>query len=251
MKASAIFQILTIIPTFLFGRIVETQNFDDILIYLEQAPSKTMVVCDIDNTLIMPREPLGSVAWGEYLLKRLQSKGVSKKDSEIIEHILWKTIQPCIEVQTVDPRTAEIIEELKRRQIPVLGLTARFPEESWFTFDQLQSVNIDLTPQNELPQKLLQIPLEPAAAYEKGILFSTTLNKKSSVLIKFLELHKMDLGGIIFVDDKLHHVEDVEKTCKMLGIECIGVRFSGADESVKRFDAAKAELQWEFFPNKI
>lgn len=154
-------------------------------------------------------------------------------------------------MKTVDPKTSEVIQELKRRQIPVLGLTARFPEDAWFTATQLQSVDIDLSHQSGLPQVNLKLPLEPYASYEKGILFSTTMNKKSSVFLKFLELHKMDLDCIIFVDDKNHHVEDVENACKKFGIDCIGVRFSGADEHVKRFNSVEAELQWEYFPNKI
>jgi len=252
MKSSIFFQMLTMIPSLLIGSIVETNRFDDILIYIDQtSPRKTIVVCDLDNTLIVPCEPLGSVAWAEYLQHKLQSKGVSKKDSEVVEHILWKTIQPHIEMQTVDPKTSEVINELKKRQIPILGLTARFPEDSWFTFAQLQSVDIDLSLQKDLPQVNLQLPLEPYASYEKGVLFSTTVNKKSAVLIKFLELHKMNLECVIFVDDKHHHVEDVENACKKLGIQCIGVRFSGADEYFKTFNSSKAELQWEIFPNKI
>lgn len=252
MKPSIFFHILTMMPSLLVGSIVETNRFDDILTYINQvSPHKTIVVCDLDNTLIIPCELLGSVAWAEYLQHQLQSKGVSKKDSEVIEHILWKTIQPHIEVKTVDPKTSEVINELKKRQIPILGLTARFPEDSWFTFAQLQSVDIDLSLQKDLPQVSLQLPLEPYALYEKGVLFSTTINKKSAVFIKFLELHKMDLGCVIFLDDKLHHVEDVENACKKLGIECIGVRFSGADEYFKTFNSSKADLQWEIFPNKI
>lgn len=252
MKSSVFFQLLTMIPSLLIGSIVETNRFDDILTYVDQASHhKTIVICDLDNTLIVPCEPLGSVAWAEYLQHKLQSKGVSKKDSEIIEHILWKTIQPHIEVKTVDPTTSAVIHELKKRQIPVMGLTARFPEDSGFTFAQLQSVGIDLSLQKNLPEVSLQLSLEPYASYEKGILFSTTVNKKSSTLIKFLELHQMNLECIIFVDDKHHHVEDVENACKKLGIECIGVRFSGADEYFKTFDPTKANLQWETFPNKV
>lgn len=252
MKSSFFFKILTIIPSLLIGNIVETSRFDDILIYIDQtSPRKTLVVCDLDNTLTVPCDPLGSVAWSEYLQSNLQSKGVSKKDAEVIEHILWKTIQPHIEVKTVDPKTSEVINELKKRQIPVLILTSRFPEDSWFTFAQLQSVGIDLSLQKDLPQVSLQLPLTPYALYEKGVLFSTTVNKKSAVFIKFLKLHKMDLKCVIFVDDKLHHVEDVENACKNLGIEYIGIHYIGADKYFKIFNPSKAEFQWKIFPNKM
>ena len=244
MKFSVFFQMATLIPSLLMSSIVETNHFDDILSYVDQAPSlKMMVICDLDNTLIMPCEALGSVAWSEHLVKKLQSKGVSRKDSETIEYILWKTIQPNIEVKTVDVKTAEVIYNLKKRQIPVLGLTARYPENSLFTFAQLKSVDIDLSLQKDLPIVDLQLPLQ--ASYEKGVLFATTVNKKSDVLLSFLELHKMDLDYVIFIDDKYHHVEDVEKACKNLGIECMGIRFSGADEFFNIFDSFQPEF-WDF-----
>ena len=247
MKIHAFLQVLSMLPSLLMGNIVETSHFEDILTYADRLSQKTIVVCDLDNTLIIPCEPLGSVAWAEYVQKKLQSRGVSKRDSEIVEHILWKAIQPHIEVQTVDPKTAEVIQELKNRGILVLGLTARSPEDAAFTFKQLQSVDLDFSQQHHLPQNPLHLSLEPCALYEKGVLFATTSNKKSEVLVKFLESHQIDIEHIIFVDDKRHHVEDVENACRKHGLGCVGVRFSGADKHVERFDPAIADLQWDAF----
>jgi hypothetical protein len=126
------------IPSLLFGKIIETESLHDILIHLDQTlPNckQAIVIFDLDNTLIMSSEHLGSVAWGEYLIDKLQSKGVSKKEAFLIQNIIWRAIQPHIKVQVVDPKTNEVISELRKRQISILGLTARFPEESWYTFN--------------------------------------------------------------------------------------------------------------------
>jgi len=247
MKTHSLLQAFLMLPSLLIGTIVETSHFEDILTYVDGLPQKTIVVCDLDNTLIIPCEPLGSVAWAEHVQKQLQSKGISKKDSEIVEHILWKTVQPHIEVQTVDAKTAEILQELKNRGIPVLGLTARFPDDAEFTFKQLRSVDLDFSQQQHLPLNLVHLSLEPYALYENGILFATTNNKKSEVLLKFLEIHQIDVEYIIFVDDKHHHVEDIEVACRKHGLGCLGVRFSGADKHMEGFDPAIADFQWETF----
>ena len=56
---------------------------------------------------------------------------------------------------------------------------------------------------------------------------------------------------IIFIDDKLSHIQDIVEECQSQGVECIGIRFSGADEAVKNFDPTIAEIQWDIFPVMI
>lgn len=245
MKMYTLMLTLSMVPTLLFGRIIETGQLDDLLTHVETLPPKTLVLFDLDNTLIMPKGDLGSVAWAEHLFQLLLDKGVSEKDAETVQHIFWKSLQPRLEMRTVDPKTTEVLQALKNNGKMILGLTSRYPDNAAFTFKQLGSVGLDFSQQMHMPEASITIPLEPAALYSEGVLFSTMHNKKSDVLIKFLELHHLDVEHIVFVDDKHHHVQDVERACNEYGIKCLGVRFSGADPFVAKFDPIATQLQWE------
>lgn len=243
-----ILSILLILPSLLIANIFETPRMAEILSYLNHSPDKLLVVCDIDNTLIKPNQFLGSVAWGEHVVAQLTNKGIDSKKAHEIEHILWETLQPHLMVETIDSETSQVIQEIQKRNIPIIALTARFPTESNYTCAQLQSVGIDFSQQKHLSPSQQFLPTEPSALYQDGVLFGTTKNKKSDVLFAFLDHASLSPECVIFVDDKQYHVEDVIHACQKRGIRCIGIRFSGADEDVNKFNPAIAEAQWKAFP---
>jgi hypothetical protein len=249
MKIMNIWRIVLMMPSLLMGSIVETPRLNEICNYLDQLPNdNALVVCDIDNTLIKSLYCLGSVAWGEHLINQFMEKGIEARKANEIESILWQTVQPRVTVQTIDPDTSRVILDIQKRKIPIIALTARFPHECDYTLAQLRSVGIDFSKQKHLTlsKEILSIPSD--SMYQDGMVFATTKNKKSDVLFAFLDKTSLHPECVIFVDDKQHHVEDVERACQKRGIKCIGIRFNGADKDVKNFNPAIAELQWKAFP---
>lgn len=254
MKIKKLLFVILILPKFLMGEIIETSQFEDVLLHVEQNASKELfIVCDIDNTLLRGSQHLGSVAWGDYMVAQLERKGISKQQAEEIENILWKTVQPYVKVKLVDPKTSEVIQEIQNRKISIVGLTARSPDEVECTTNQLLSLGIDLSFEGRHPfVSTTCLSMEDRdALYDKGILFSTPFNKKSSVLFSFFEKYSIFPECIIFIDDKRSHVEDIEKACKELNIHFVGIRFSAGDEHVKNFNPLLADIQWEVFPTII
>ena len=252
MKIQSFLCTLFTLPNLLNGKVIETHRFDEILNHIEYVPSeKTLVVCDIDNTLLEGAHYLGSVAWAENFIAGLVKKGISQAKAADIEDSIWQILQPRIPVKTVDPCTSEVLQEIQTKPILVLGLTARSPAESDYTFEQLRSLNITFDQQKLVPQCKEHLPYPSAALYDRGILYATPFNKKSEVLFDFLNRHALKPECIIYLDDKLHHVEDIDAFCASQGITCIGIRFSGADEQFKQFDPDLARIQWEAFPRLI
>lgn len=239
-------------PALLKGIIVESPKFAEIEKHMANSqPEKVLIVCDIDNTLLRATQHLGSVAWGDHTIAELVAKGISSEDAEEIENILWKTVQPLVKVQNVDPETPLILESIQNKGFLIFGLTARCPNEADYTIKQLLSVGINLgklKPQYtfECLSKEVKRPL-----YTQGILFGTPFNKKSQILFKFLDENKVFPECIIFIDDKLSHVEDLSKACHERNISFFGIRFSGADEHVKAFNHEIADLQWTLFPAPV
>ena len=235
---------LVVLPALLVGDITESARLVAITNHMDGVlKEKLLVICDLDNTLMQSAQQLGSVGWGEYVVDTLVGKGLSRQQAHEVEHILWETIQPRIQVRVVDSETAQILRDIQDKGVFLIGLTSRFPCESEYTFLQLHSLDINF----RQPERQV-ISTQPEALFAHGILFSTTLNRKSDVLFAFLEKNRLQPGLIIFIDDKSSNVEDIHQACVDRGIACIGIRFSGADESVRQFNPLIAEAQWEAFP---
>src|SRR6187200_2380590 len=94
----------------LFGVIIETAHFSDIVPY---ANSKTLILLDIDDTLLLPTQTLGTDIWFQYRFKQNLSKGLS--DSLALEKAIsdWEAIRMLTDVKVVEEGTASIIEDLQ------------------------------------------------------------------------------------------------------------------------------------------
>lgn len=231
---------------------VSLNHFAEILTHLEEVtPKEVVVACDIDNTLLQSAQQLGSVAWGDHVIRELKSKGITQRQAQEIEDVLWSAVQSQVKVQTVDPSTPEIVQEIQNRGIYIVGLTSRSPRDFESTRVQLQSLGIDLMSKDPNISSRQEFLLEALALYDRGILFSSPFNKKSIVLKAFLEKNNIKPKLVIFIDDKPNVVADVEQAFTSQGLKCIGIRFGGADERVKRFNADIADVQWKTFPKLI
>lgn len=206
----------------------------------------TWLICDIDNTLIESCQQIGTVQWAEHLMKSLKEGGVPLSKVLEIEQKAWLDVQKDIIVRLVADDTAAILEQMLQKGLPVMALTARDFQEKSHTEGQLKGCGIKLkVPGN----KSLELYIKgQRVLYEKGILYAGHSLKKSEALAAFLEKWQEKPQHIIFVDDKLHHVEDIEKLCHSLGISFTGIRFSAADERVKGYNPEIARLQWEMLP---
>lgn len=219
---------LLFIPTFLFAEIREIARLNEILPLLE---SRTLVVFDIDNTLLEASQQLGSVAWADYMVADFERKGISHREAMEIESVLWTAIQPHIAVRPVDPETVQVLNQIHKQKSSILCLTSRTPQELDHTLSQLNSIGIAFTSEN--------------------ILFCTPHRLKSEALLAFLHQCKLHPDGVIFIDDKYSHVCDVHRGLEEKGIFCMGLRFNGADRQHLEFDPRIAEIQWRAFPHHL
>jgi predicted phosphatase len=225
MKISVLLFSFSALITALPGDIRETPHFSSVLEHAEKGvPEETLVICDIDNTLLKAAQYLGSVAWSEEVLVGLKARGIPDKEAAKIESLVWQNVQPHVEVALVDPKAAQILHKLQEKKIGVVCLTVRTPEEADYSLKQLRSLDIDL--QGFFLKDIQYLPLEAQAMYREGVLFSTPFNKKSQVLLAFLEKNQLRPKCIIFIDDKLSHVQDIVLAVEQRGISCVGLWFT-------------------------
>jgi Protein of unknown function (DUF2608). len=91
--------------------------------------------------------------------------------------------------------------------------------------------------------KTITIQLVKPALLTDGIIFCND-NNKGQTLLKILENCNCKPQTIVFVDDKLGHLLDVEKECLLNKIQFIGIRYGRLDYITSQFDPERAKQQY-------
>ena len=215
----------------------QIQSIKEVISHMQN--KRTLVVFDIDNTLLMPHTDLGSDQWFCYQLQKEMNTG--KKTQEAVDTILplYFHIQHHIDLTTTEPCVHEEVTRLKKQGAYIICLTARSNELAHRTVAQLQKnqLNFCMPEQQEYTGPYL---------YLDGILFCNN-SDKGEVLATFLDTTEYMPEIIVFIDDKEKNLYAIEMMTKKRGIEFVGLRYAGCDERVKLFDKEKTEKELQEF----
>lgn len=226
-------------PLVLFAVVFETDKMEDVLPYADE---ETLVLFDVDDTLISSSTYLGTVPWRTHVRKKFAEQGCTPQQVEAGLDQFWLFVQPLISVCIVDPKTPEVIAKLQQMGATTLGLTAREDKECFYTAKQLASVGVRL----HAPETVY-LPLPHPALQHDGVIFCGE-NKKGAVIDAYF-IHEGKLPKkVIFIDDRMEQVRNVEEAIERLGIEFVGVRMSRADAYANSFNPDAADLQWALLP---
>lgn len=246
------------------GVVKETNSMTEALSGVD---SGTLVIFDIDNTIIETVQTVASDQWEEYLHKKyrqeLEKTGMSpqaaEKTSKQRSFSEWKQAQKLTEVKPVEPTTPDLIGRLQKKGITVMGLTARPVDMSPTTLKQLASVQVDMgrTGIHKSDVKVDDADeVDFRSQYVGGILF-VGHQKKGPTLVKFL-MDKIHYSPkrIVFIDDKKRNVDSVEQALvdlkkRIPGLEHISYRYGAADATVAAFRPDIAELQFKHISNLL
>ena len=249
----------------------EIRQTDDLQIIKREifaSPKDTLVVFDTHFVLITPSDEafiLSVTEEGQNALnKTYDDLGARLSLDEVneIQSILMRT-QP---LRAVTPDTQQIFNEIKSKGYKLLGLTCEgtgaFGKishlEKWMV-EELKDIDIifDKSFINAKPGSLDQyIPniskhyakakhvCLPAA--EDGIVF-TCMASKAEVLDAYLQFSHLKPKKIIFVDDRLKHVEIVADFCKKNNIDYVGYEYTAIKEQAKhlKLNLRRFKLQYK------
>ncbi len=223
------------------GKICEIYHFDEIRDYLHPG---MLVVLDIDNTLLMPIQELGSDQWFHHRLDRYIQGGCSLQDA--LEYALseWEGVQNLSIMTSPECETPSLIDRLQQHWT-VMGLTTRGLALATRTVHQLQSVGIHLT-KHTVAEDDIPLLNPRLILYRKGILF-TSGTHKGQALLKLLDAIGYKPQSILFVNDKASHLREVEVACEAHHIPFTGLRYGFLDEKVRNFRPDIAAVQFEQF----
>jgi len=213
---------------------------------LEKVDETTLLIFDLDNTVIKPAQTLGTDQWYAQLVKQYLAAGES--ENEAIEKAIsvWASVQKVTRVVPVESVTPNLIRQKQGLGIQVMALTARPLELISTTDTHLKSVGVDFT-KNPVFDRPLSLKSDEAARFERGILFVGPKNNKGKVLVQFFEETGISPKRIVFVDDKLKHVRHMEEAMSTLPAEYLGFRYGATDQEVANFDESIAKVQLRYF----
>ncbi len=168
-----------------------------------------VVAIDLDNTVILPEQTLGSDQWFGYRLP-LEKEAVGDPvvaKTKMVE--LFYEIQHKTKVSIVEPEVIDIIKKLQDAGYLVIGLTARGKKIADLTHQQLLSVGINLNIGMFADVEKPCVNNPEKGVFKYKILFVDGADK--GVAFKGL-LHSLGIhpDEAFFIDDHLRHVLSVE-----------------------------------------
>jgi uncharacterized HAD superfamily protein len=184
--------------------IVSIQKMECVSPFLNQ---KSLIAIDLDNTLIQAKSFFGSVEWMKNLTKKIAKKGSPYQSAAQKAFEEWKKKQNNIEVALVEDETLSLLNNWKQNHM-IIALTSRDDSLAKATLKQLKSLNIDIG---------VAKPLQ-------AVVFASEANK-GKVLIDFVKNHNLANRQIVAIDDRFHHLKNIETECNNNGLTYHGFHY--------------------------
>ncbi|MBF0406318.1 MAG: DUF2608 domain-containing protein [Candidatus Riflebacteria bacterium] len=202
----------------------------------------TLLVFDIDNTLVCPITDFGSDQWLFYIVDRYMKVFNLSHEVALDKGIeLWVEVQKQIMVEPVETDTPEMVKNFQQKGIKIMGLTARKFADMDFTVKHLDSAGIHLG-DSTIYDSELELTSDDSAKFSNGILYVGEKNNKAKVLDLFLKKIGKNVSKIVFVDDKEKHVTNLENVFGKSSVSFTGFRYGATDDRVKSFKQDMADL---------
>ncbi|MFA6301543.1 MAG: DUF2608 domain-containing protein [Legionella sp.] len=211
----------------------QTDTFADVVkLYkdLPVDPKTTLMVFDLDDTLITMSQPLGSVGWWDWQYDMLKNGS----DSDVL---VTKDFQQLVRIQNIlfqlvkmdvtDDYVLPLLTDAANQGSTLMGLTARGQEYLSATLMQLKDNNFVVNDKLMFRQSGLKIlGAETSIAgtfkcpqftreviYQQGLMFLSGEDKGEALLCA-LANSKQTIKTIIFVDDTKRNIDSMDKTFK-------------------------------------
>lgn len=236
--------------------IIETKQIEDLLQHIDK---DTLLIFDLDNTLIEPYQSLGSDQWfGHHLQQQEQAMGTKSIPALMKAVDDYEAIQQRSKVQLIDPKINTIFKHAQDMGIKMLGLTSRGSGLKEATLRQLKSVGLSFQSHwnnHEHSYRIKKAKRGASGAYVHGgdayagVLLTAGAHK-GDCLMEYLDHLEYKPKRVVFVDDKMEHLDKVKSTMEARDISFLGIRYGYLDEKIKAFNPEITAIQLEYL-NKI
>lgn len=220
--------------------IIEIPHFHEIVAY---ADADTLILLDIDDTLLIPVQMLGNDEWFNHRCQEHKKAGMPSSialEKAIAE---WEAVRHLTAMEIVEPGSEKIVRSLQERGFCMMGLTTQAFTLAARTAQQLNMHQLDLSLSPPCPDNHYLSIDGRNVFYIDGILFTSGASKGKS-LFAFCDKIGYIPQRIVFINDKASHLKDVELAAKERQIEFVGLRYSFSDSRKQAFCPHLAHYQF-------
>lgn len=238
---------LAIIFNSLYAKeIVMTNRLSDIEELISQLDCNSLVLFDVDGTLIVPEDAILKPHRQDIFKKLIE--GHPERD-------LYRDIHLQAPHSLVDSASLTLIQQLQETGIPTLAFTAAPSKASYpgepgdWRIHELLRFGFDF--RSAFPDHpILHIPKAPdqifSPLFKSGILFSS-LHSKGDILTHFLQKVGFTPNKVIFIDDVIEYIQSVGDALDQMGIEFIGVHYTASQDGPSYLNLEHARFQVSYF----
>ncbi|WP_131783496.1 DUF2608 domain-containing protein [Legionella gresilensis] len=263
-----LFLIFSVFFSPLFAKVInyQTDSFTEIAALYNKAnidPKTTLLVFDLDDTLLTMTQPLGSVGWWDWQYKLQKMKETSDKlftadyqQLVRIQNILFQLIK----MRVTDDAVLHFLKSATSQGSIVMGLTARGKEHLSATMLQLKDNDFTIGNKPLFQEKGLKFKNNKTSVagnvhcpqftheviYQQGIMFLDG-EDKGQALLCVLTKTKKEIKTILFVDDAIKNTVSVNKAFSdSKGLRVLNIHFT--KENAKQLEIQQnPNLQSQIF----
>lgn len=238
------------------AKITETPNLAFLEHELQNVDEKCLVMFDVDDTLLEPKDLIlrtGYFRQKEKLIKSYIQNPEVVPSNKYPKHFLHSTVLTTTDYILVDPNIVPIIHNLQSKGIPTIAFTLMgswqlgiIPSLTDFRYAQLKKLDLDFSQafsSDEFPKIRNLKNGDLHCCFTGGVLYSNEL-PKGPILVTFLEALNWKPTKVIFLDDKMDYLESVEEALKDTGIEFIGLYYTASKNKSEKLDEKLADFQF-------
>lgn len=253
----------------------QTDTFADIAAQynkLQVDPKTTLMVFDLDDTLITMSQPLGSVGWWDWQHELLQNarhsdKLFTKDYQQLvrIQNILFQLVK----TEVTDEYVMSFLKDAAYQGATLMGLTARGKEHLSATLMQLKDNKFLVGEKLLFNKNGLKFNNKTSVAgnfhcpqfsrtviYQQGIMFLDG-EDKGEALLCILAYTKQDIKTIVFVDDAKRNIASMDKAFAnrndLLILNVLYTKENAKELEIQINPNTQALLfeQWNFIKNNL
>lgn len=230
---------LIILVNALSANIIKTTEICDVA---PEITADTLVLMNLAEVLLDTEISLGTQAWRKYIRNRVDSQTHDELTLFVFKNVPAKTPEPAV---------SAFVSNLQKQGNTVFGFTSRGRNE-WYaskvedvdllTEYVLNQLDIDFN-RTVSPAGWSQLDSQFQDYYHAGIIYATNAYDKGEMLTLIFEKTGYRPAKVVFVDDKVDSLKEVETSMKQLGIPFTGFAYGRTAKEHLQFDPMVANIQ--------